>query len=160
MDGIEVLIIPIVAGIIATTIIEVMKAPIRKYLRKRGKLKKVSEGRSHAKKKRPQPKEVSEVIEVMAGSFTPEVLHLKEGSRVSGLAEEINNRQFSMYVLDKEGYSAYRNNLPFASLLREENMVAIPFEFHIPMSGKWYFVFDAYRKQYPREILFDCTIHP
>ncbi len=179
MDVIVVLIISIVAGIVAMAIYEAIKAPIRRYFRKRVKEKEVSlklpdipqsevmptdvetrELKPKKKEKEVPPEEILEVIEVDPGCHETKTIFLRQGSRVSGLAEEVYGLEFSLYVVDGEGYSDFVNKDSFNALFWVENRTAIAFDFHVPKTDKWYFVFDAYRKQYPREIEFDCRIRP
>jgi hypothetical protein len=200
VDVIGVLVIPIVVGFIVVVIVEAVKAPIRRYLRRRaGREKprkkieiattesdKVSPPREKRKnnfetqpsqrrgvedlfrfkverpkermKKERKAMEIKETIKVKPGCHETKTLRLKKGSEVGGLAEEVFGQDFSLYVVDKEGYSDFLNSESFHTLFEMEDLVATSFDIRIPESGKWYFVFDAYRKQLSREIEFECTV--
>lgn len=168
MSLIETLIVPVIviviSTLIATAIIEALKAPIRKYLRKRHQkhgetsLPQARPGKQD-RDKEPKMKEIEEILLVEPGCYVTKSFRFKKGDRISGLATETSSSDFNMYVLDKEGYADYVNDDNFDSLLERKGVVAAPFDLLIPKSGKWYFVFDIYRRQYSREIEFECTIH-
>lgn len=107
----------------------------------------------------PSSKEIREIIEVDPGWYETKTLRLKKGNRVSGLAKELSGQDFNLYVLDRKAYADFINRDSFESVFWCEGKVAIPFDFRISRTGKYYFVFDAYRKQYPRDVEFECAVH-
>jgi hypothetical protein len=85
--------------------------------------------------------------------------HIEKGSRIEGIAEDIDSDFFYFYIVDDADYEILRNTgEPDNALYTGLNEGAYHFNKKIPHSGFWHFIFDTYNLKSEREIDFRCTI--
>lgn len=85
--------------------------------------------------------------------------YIEKGSRIEGIAEDIDSDFFYFYIVDDADYEILRNTgEPDNALYIGLNEGAYHFNKKIPHSGFWHFIFDTYNLKSEREIDFRCTI--
>ena len=95
---------------------------------------------------------VDEEIIVEPGDHKHLDFRFIEGDNISGIITEVDDDPFNFYLFDEENYANFREGDMCYSLIEYDNKHSISIKVTIPYNDRWYFVFELYGKQYPREI--------
>lgn len=150
-----------ILGIIGAIIASVVSGIILYLIFKRRTAEKAPRGKAKKEMRKPESKRktITRVVSVGPGDMKSIVRYIEKGSRITGIAEEVDFYDFNFCIVDDKNYEMLRDEgVPAEDLYVGSDGAIHRFDEKIPHSGDWYFVFDAYGKQLEREIRFRCSV--
>jgi hypothetical protein len=99
--------------------------------------------------------------QIMAGKMievhdvTSVRLQLKKGDRLYGHLREIDGFEFTWTIVDLKNLGLAERGEEYYYEVGEEDVPSATVEWTVPSDGPWFLMFNAYRKQYTRQIVID-----
>lgn len=91
-------------------------------------------------------------IDVEAGEVKSIKLDVAKGDLVYGQLKEVDEYEFTWAIVDLTGLGLMERRLRFPVQRGEMDVPTATVEWNVPSEGPWFLAFDAYKKQYLRQV--------